>query len=97
MKVLIKIPGNITEAEMLAGMLSGDQDCFSVIYDTYAARLFGLILKWAKEREKAEILLHDAFTKAWLNRKLFDAETEDFFCWLCSLARICYNEYYETV
>ena len=84
---------HISEADLLAGMLSNDQDCFAGIYDRYAAMLFGMILKWVKQEEKAEILLHNTFVKAWNSKKLFDAETENFYCWLCRLARICYNEH----
>lgn len=83
---------NISEANLIYGILNNNQDCFADIYDIYAARLFGMIMKWIKEKEKAEMLLHDTFVKAWNSKKLFDAETENFYCWLCRLARICYNE-----
>ena len=83
---------NISEAGLIYGMLKNDQDCFADIYDRYAAMLFGMIMKWVKDEEKAEIILHDTFVKAWNSKKLFDAETENFYCWLCRLARICYNE-----
>jgi DNA-directed RNA polymerase specialized sigma24 family protein len=82
----------ISEETLIAGMLNNDQGCFSEIYNAYAARLYGLIIKWVKEKEKAAMLLHGAFVKAWQNRNLFDAKTEQLFCWLCRLARICYNE-----
>lgn len=92
MKALAYTTINFTENELIAGMLNNDKKCFSEIYDKYAAKLFGLILRWVKEKNKAEILLCHAFTKAWHNRKLFDIKTEGLFCWLCRLARICYNE-----
>jgi RNA polymerase sigma-70 factor (ECF subfamily) len=84
---------NISEAYLVSGLLNNDQDYFSDIYDRYAAMIFGVILKWVKEEEKAEILLHNTFVKAWHSKNLFDAETENIYCWLCRLARICYNEY----
>lgn len=93
---------NFDRANIISGMLNNDQHCFSKIYDEYAASLFGLLIKWIMEKEKAEILLHQTFIKAWHNRKLFEAENEDFFYWLCKLARNCYNDYvviekYETM
>jgi RNA polymerase sigma-70 factor (ECF subfamily) len=81
------------KAALISGMLRNDQHSFSCLYDVYAASLLGLLMKWAKEKEKAEMLLHQTFIKAWHNRKLFEAEKEDFFNWLCKLARNCYNEY----
>lgn len=81
---------NISETDLIAGMLNNDQHCFSDIYDIYAAKLFGMIMKWSKEEQKAEILLQDAFVKAWHSRKLFDAENENLFYWLCRMARSCY-------
>ena len=74
-------------------MLRNDRHSFSSLYDVYyAASLSGLLMKWVKEKEKAEMLLHQTFIKVWLNRNLFKAENEDFFYWLCKLARNCYNE-----
>ena len=92
MKVVAYTPINFTEKELIAGMLNNDKKCFSQIYDTHAAKLFGLILRWVKEKDTAEILLCNAFTKAWHNKYLFETETEGLFCWLCRLARICYHE-----
>ena len=83
---------NFSETGLVAGMLNEDQDFFSDIYDTYAASIYGLILKWVKEEQKAEIILHNTFVKAWHARKLFNAENENLFFWLCGMARICYHE-----
>ena len=91
MNITSTIP--ISEATLLTGMLNNDQDCFSNLYDKYAAKLFGMIMKWVKEEQKAEMLLHNTFVKAWNSKKIFNAENENFYCWLCRLARICYNEY----
>lgn len=84
---------HISDAGLLTSLLNNDQDFFSGIYDRYAAMLFGMIMKWVKEEEKAEILLHNTFVKAWNSKKIFNAETENFYCWLCRLARICYIEH----
>lgn len=92
MKVPAYIPIHISEEALISGIFNNDQDCFSSIYDMYAARLFGLILKWVKEKEEAEVLLFQTFIKAWNSRSSFNTKTDHFFHWLCSLARICYNE-----
>ncbi len=73
-------------------MLNNDKDCFSGIYDMYAARLLGMIMKWVKEDKKAEILLHNAFVKAWHDRRLFEPSSGAFYNWLCSHARFCFHE-----
>ena len=82
---------NKTDAKMRAGLHSNDQAVYLKIYDNYAASLLGMIMKWMKDKEKAEILLCRAFTGAWDNRNLFDAETDTVYCWLCRHARNCYN------
>lgn len=92
MKVLASMQSSILNDGRINYLPVNDQEYFSNIYDRYAASLYGLILKWIKEKETAEILLHDTFEKAWHNRNLFNAETEGLFCWLCRMARICYNE-----
>ena len=83
---------DISEAEMVSGLLNNDQECFSGIYDLHAAKLLGMIMKWVKEDTKAEMLLHNAFVKAWGDRKLFDPANGSIYYWLCRYARICYNE-----
>jgi hypothetical protein len=93
---LINLPANrltnISEHEIATALYKDDQAFFSMIYDYYAAILLGMIFKWVKQKDLAEILLCEAFVKAWKNRKKFDAENEIFYCWLCSQARVCYNE-----
>jgi len=90
MKVVAYI--NISETELISGLHKSGQDCFSGLYDRYASKLIGMIMKWVKEEEKAEMLLHSTFLKAWRSKNLFDTETENLYCRLCRLARICYSE-----
>lgn len=92
MKAVKSIP-NVTEEELIAGILNNDQQSFSEMYELYSGRLFGLIIKWVKEQKTAEILLCKSFIKAWQERLLFDPEAEAFYWWLCKQARICYHEY----
>jgi DNA-directed RNA polymerase specialized sigma24 family protein len=87
---------NTADAAMIASLQSNDQELFFKIYDHYAAPLLGMIMKWVKEKETAEMLLCQAFTKAWHSRKFFDAESENVFCWLCRIARNSYTEYFVT-
>ena len=100
--ILRKTNEHFEKTAFISGIPGKDQKWFAGIYDMYAASILGLLMKWAKEKEKAEILLCHTFLKAWHNRKIFEAENEDFFYSLCKLARVCYNEYvitenYETV
>ena len=84
---------NVNEEEMFSCLQHDDQHVFAKIYDRYSPALHGLILKWVKDIKTAELLLCNAFVKAWQNRKLFNAEIERLFVWLCRLARICYAEH----
>ena len=58
MKPPVTIHTNISDTLLIAGLVKDDQHCFSEIYDVYAASIYGLILKWVKEKKIAEILLH---------------------------------------
>jgi DNA-directed RNA polymerase specialized sigma24 family protein len=92
MNTLINTYRDTAEKAMISVIYQTDNELFSKIYDDYSPLLFGLLMKWVKEKEIAETLLCQAFTKAWHSRKLFNAENESFYCWLCRLAWICYNE-----
>jgi RNA polymerase sigma-70 factor (ECF subfamily) len=78
------------EDEMLFCLQSNDQRHFSKLYDRFSPALFGLILKWIKDKEVAENLLQDVFIKAWRSRELYDAEKGRLFTWLYRITRnIC--------
>lgn len=88
----MKLHSNRTNHEIANALIRDDQEFFSAIYDNYSPFLLGMIMKWVKEKETAELMLYHAFIKAWHCRKMFDSKNEIFYYWLCRQARICYTE-----
>jgi RNA polymerase sigma-70 factor, ECF subfamily len=61
--------------------------CVSVMYDAYARALFGVILHIVQQRELAEEVLQDTFTKAWRNIDSYDTRKGRLYTWLVNIAR----------
>jgi DNA-directed RNA polymerase specialized sigma24 family protein len=74
--------------EILFSQEKDDEKLFSQLYDQFSPALYGLIVKWVKERSLAETILENAFVNAWHSRKFYDIEKERIFTWLY---RITYN------
>ena len=45
-----------------------NQSSFVLMYRTYAAPLYGVILKWVIKEEEAKQILEETFVQAWNNR-----------------------------
>ncbi len=89
----------ITEFNVLAGKVadeiefslqSEDEQIFIKLYDQYSPALYGVIMKWVKDKALAEIVLENVFINAWHSRKNYDSRKERIFTWLyriaCSIA-----------
>ncbi|MGY3053646.1 DNA-directed RNA polymerase specialized sigma24 family protein [Pedobacter sp. UYEF25] len=47
-----------------------NQSSFILLYKTYAAPLYGVILGWVNNEEEAREILEETFTHAWQSRDL---------------------------
>ncbi|WP_183561568.1 RNA polymerase sigma-70 factor [Mucilaginibacter sp. SP1R1] len=63
------------EEELLAGLKVQDQEAFTIIYNTYAPKLFRYAVKIIKSTEIAEDAVHDIFVKLWNNAPLVNIES----------------------
>jgi RNA polymerase sigma-70 factor, ECF subfamily len=61
--------------------------CVSVLYDAYSRALYGIILHIVQNRELAEEVLQDTFTKAWRNIDRYDTRKGRLYTWLVNIAR----------
>lgn len=64
----------LSEADLLNRMKSGDQIAFEQIYKQYSLRIYWNILKMVKSEDDASELLQDVFFKVWEKRELIDPE-----------------------
>lgn len=72
---------------MVAGLSSGNQQLFAVLYDNYARALYGIIKKVIDKDTIAEDLLQDTFIKIWNNRSSYDTSKGRLFTWMVTIAR----------
>lgn len=51
--------------QLIQGCIKGDRHCQSRMYDTYAPTMFGVCLRYAKNREEAEEILQEGFIRVY--------------------------------
>lgn len=76
-----------TQAQLILQLQSGDQDSFTLLYDSYSAALFGIIYKIVVDQKESENLLQDCFVKIWQNIQKYDPEKGRLATWLFNIAR----------
>ncbi len=64
-----------------------DMNGISLMYDKYSSALFGVILKVVNNKQIAEEVLQDTFTKIWRNFDKYDDSKGRLFTWLINIAR----------
>jgi RNA polymerase sigma-70 factor (ECF subfamily) len=62
-------------------------DALGALYDRYSRLVFGLALHTVGDRETAEEITLDVFTRAWENASTYHAERAKVSTWLTSIAR----------
>lgn len=64
-----------------------DKEAISILYDHYAAALYGIILKIVHREEIAQDVLQESFVKIWKNGVHYDASKGSLFTWMLNIAR----------
>jgi RNA polymerase sigma-70 factor (ECF subfamily) len=64
-----------------------DEQALSVLYDRYAAAIYGVILKMTKDEGKAQNLLQDTFMSVWDKAETYDTEKGRFYTWVYRIAK----------
>ncbi|RQP16650.1 MAG: RNA polymerase sigma-70 factor [Parapedobacter sp.] len=60
---------------LLEQIRDGNEQAFAALYDRYAGRLYGNLIKLVKDRDVAQELLQDVFFKIWEKRKSIRVES----------------------
>jgi RNA polymerase sigma-70 factor (ECF subfamily) len=68
------------------GVARGDAEALRTLYRRYAGQTFNLLLRLTGNRELAEDMLQEAFTRVWTMAGRFDAERGGFRGWLFTIA-----------
>ena len=77
----------ILDTDIATMLQSGEESAFALLYDNYAALLFGTVLRIVGDRREAENLLQDCFVKIWQNINRYDPKKGRFATWLINIAR----------
>lgn len=75
------------ESELVSLLKLRSDEAFAVLYDNFAALLFGVIVRIVDDRKEAEDLLQDCFVKIWRYAAEYDPEKGRLATWLINIAR----------
>ena len=77
--------------EELSGLIHrvarGDRRALSEVYNRTSAKLYGVCLRIARDREAAADILQDVYLKVWKRAGRFNPEFASPITWLCAIAR----------
>lgn len=76
-----------SDHDLIARVADRDRGAFADLYDRYAPRAFGLILKIVRNRTDAEDVLQDAFLQVWNQVGRYDPARASPEVWVLLLAR----------
>lgn len=66
---------------------NGDRRAFADAYNATSAKLYGVILRILKNRERANDVLQEVYIKLWQRAGHFNPEKASPMTWLCTIAR----------
>jgi len=76
-----------TLENLLGATANGDRDAFRTLYDRSSAKLFGVVLRILKNRQKAEDVLQDVYLKIWQKAGSYDPVQGRPITWMATIAR----------
>ena len=77
----------LSDTELIARIVQGDEHAFLTIYDRHAARVHALTLRILSDPMLAEEATQDTFLKLWSRARLYLNERGSLLLWLLTIAR----------
>lgn len=77
----------ISEEHIITLLQKQDTHAISLLYDRYAATLYGIVLRIVKTETLAQDVVQEAFVKAWRHRMNYEPTKGTLFTWLLNIAR----------
>lgn len=77
---------NQDENNLISKSRKGDKDAFGRLIVKYADYLFSVVFRIVLNKEEAEDIVQEAYVKAWMTLKDFDASKAKFSTWLYCIA-----------
>jgi RNA polymerase sigma-70 factor (ECF subfamily) len=82
-----------TDAELMDMVLKKNTRAFKILHGRYEMRIYNFILRYTGNREIAQDLLQETFTRVWFAAHLFNQTSGNFKGWLYTIAlNIARNE-----
>ncbi len=75
------------DARLVQRVARGDRQAFLALYDRYAARVHGLVLRMLGESMAAEEVTQDTFLKLWTRAGTYSPHKGSLLAWLMTIAR----------
>lgn len=77
----------LTDEDLLSQVATGGREAFVALYDRYAARVFGLLLKLLPNRTEAEDVLQEVMWEVWRKADRYDPAIGSAQTWILLTAR----------
>lgn len=77
----------IDEQILIKRLQNKDEIALSLIYDNYAAALYGVIVRMCKDEDIAQNLLQDTFLTIWEKADSYDVDKGRFYTWAYRIAK----------
>lgn len=77
----------LLEKHIVALLKEKDDRAISLIYDQYAAALYGIAIKMVKNEDAAKDVLQESLIKIWNKADSFDPQKAQLFTWLFQVTR----------
>ncbi|HXX59922.1 MAG TPA: sigma-70 family RNA polymerase sigma factor [Candidatus Sulfotelmatobacter sp.] len=80
-------PSGRTDAELVAGLVAGDEDALGALYDRHADAIFRAAFRLLGDRGQAEDVLQETMLALWNRAETYDASVASLAAWLLTIAR----------
>lgn len=77
--------GEVTDAQLVARVASGDADALAAVYDRHSAACYGLARRILNDEGLAQDVVQEVFVALWRNPARFDPTKGRFDTWLMSV------------
>jgi RNA polymerase sigma-70 factor (ECF subfamily) len=72
---------------LIARVARGDRRALNAVYDRTSAKLYGVCLRIARDRDAADDILQNVYLKVWSRAGRFNPDFASPITWLCAIAR----------
>ena len=81
------VAATATDAELMVGVASGDQQAFAELYDRHVHAVYGTVMRYLRDPGAAEDVAQETFLAMWTQPDSYVAEAGSLVGWLLAIAR----------